>query len=66
MTKAEELALAKDAIRSLMENTLRQNERMYRTLKFYADPETWAANRIRERALMDRGEMARQVLGEVE
>ena len=66
MTKAEELALAKDAIRSLMDNTLRQNERMYRVLKFYADPETWSARRIRERALMDRGEMARQVLGEVE
>jgi hypothetical protein len=60
MTEAEELDLAKDAIRSLMENTLRQNERMYRALKFYAQSD-W-----REVTMMDRGAKAREVLGEVE
>jgi hypothetical protein len=62
MTEAEELDLAKDAIRSLMENTLKQNGKMYRALKFYADRENWRNRMVH----MDQGEKARAILGEVE
>ena len=69
MTRTEELDLAKDAIRDLMENTLRQNERMYRALRFYADPVTYRYSKtdVHWKPIdRDQGEMARQVLGEVE
>ena len=48
----------------LMQGMQAENERLISVLRFYADPDSWSAKNIREKVLVDRGAMARQILKE--
>lgn len=62
MTKTEELESVLGVVRAEMTNCQRQNEKLIRTVRFYADPVAWSDRRV---ALLDRGELARTTLKEV-
>jgi hypothetical protein len=52
-------------VRDLLNNTLRQNERLIKTVAYYADGRNWTANMQRNIARVDRGRMAQRTIKEI-
>ena len=59
MTKSEELESVLEVVRATLENCQRQNEKLIRGLRYYAESD-W-----RTVVLADRGERAREILSEI-